>query len=390
MNKISSTSLLLAVPFALAACGGGSSGGGGTVTPTPTPPAPITSLREALPTTGGLSVTDSQYEASVIQGAVVTPASSTTTGGSTGLLGGLLALLLGSPTTTTTTAARLDYPFDFDEASLARATGPEAVELTLTGNRAGGGTAKQLVATFTDWTTMNSVLAGLRGSPSDSATLTGFTATEYTSMGGVEVILLDGTDTTPLSYTSFGYWLAQDVDPTDATKVQFMSTGGGSFTTNRSPDLTTIASLPASATYNGKTIGSAVVNSGIDGVNLLTGDIALTANFTSGKVDTEITNLTLHDDNGNTLAIGDITFTGSTIDSANASISGGAATTFFDATAPAGTTPDGQTEFEAAFSGPAAEEVAGTWYVSGTNLVEVPAGGTAPLVEASGAFGAAR
>ncbi|MCF4164072.1 transferrin-binding protein-like solute binding protein [Zavarzinia compransoris] len=388
MVKVVRIPVMLALPLAIAACNGGSGGGTAPVVPNTTP-NPLVSLREVLPTTGQLEGTDGQYEASTIQGAVVTPSSTTTTGGSTGLLGGLLALLLGSPTTTTTTTARLDYPFDFDEAAMARTAEPEGIEVTLTGNRAGGGTAKELTATFKDWTAVDTILPGLRHSLSETATLTGFTAAEYTSLGDVKVTILDATATTDLSYVAFGYWVAEDFDPADATKYQFMAAGGSSFSTEGSPDLTTIASLPATATYIGKTVGSAAVNSGIDGISIVAGNFLVRADFGTGLVNARAYNLMVYDSAGNSAPLGSVTFSRAAIDMGNATFSGGTAKTFFDPATTTGTTPNGQTALEGGFFGPAANETAGTWYVSGDNMIPDTTG-TPPVVEISGSFGAAQ
>lgn len=390
MGKVVRIPVILALPLAIAACNGGSSGGAGVppVVPNTTPP-PFTSLRQVLPATGQLAGTEGQYEASTIQGVVVTPSTTTTTGGTTGLLGGLLALLLGSPTTTTTTTARLDYPFDFDEAAMARTAEPEGIEVTLTGNRAGGGTAKELTATFKDWTAVDSILPGLRHSLSETAALTGFTAAEYTSFGDVKVTILDATATTDLSYVAFGYWVAEDFDPADATKYQFMAAGGSSFSTEVSPDLTTIASLPATATYFGKTVGSAAVNSGIDGISIVAGNFLVRADFGTGLVNARAYNLMVHDNAGNSAPLGSVTFSRAAIDMANATFSGSTAKTYFDPATTTGTTPNGQTAIEGGFFGPAANESAGTWYVSGDNIIPDTTG-TPPVVEISGSFGAAQ
>ncbi|MDD3445865.1 MAG: transferrin-binding protein-like solute binding protein, partial [Zavarzinia sp.] len=268
-------------------------------------------------------------------------------------------------------------------AEMARLDSSGGVELTLLD----GGGGKSVVGQLAGWVDFGFILPGLVAALDESASLS---VPGYTSLGETDVLMMDGTATVDLTYTGFAYWLVDDFDPTDDTRYQFVIAGGGAFSTSPAPNLTTIASLPTTAVYTGKTFGLAAFNGGADGYAPFGGDATLTADFGAGTVDAAFTDLMIHTDETTAYLMGDVTFTGATIDAASASVSGGTAMTYVDDMNPGGVTPDGGAALEAGFYGPAAEEMAGTWHVSGTNLVQPDPGETAPMIDISGAFGAAR
>ncbi|MFA5122674.1 transferrin-binding protein-like solute binding protein [Zavarzinia sp.] len=378
MRGLNKTLVAGAACALLAACGGGSKSS--TTSNSTTPPAPITSILETLPRDGSLTTgTGRQFSNSAINGTVHVPAS------------GCLLLIC-------TTPAHDEFPFDFQIASMAKANpgaaagsaGADDLKLVVTGGTNSTGGTKTLSALFTDWATANSLLTGVKTSTDNGAVLSGFDATDYTPIAGghIQAVVIDASATVPnLTYMGFAYWTATDVDPTDPTKNQFIVSGGSAFARSgygTSPDLATIAGLPASATYLGKTVGTQVFPAS-NSVALIAGDFSLTANFGTGAVSAQITNLKRMD--GSTPAgtpLPNITFTGASLSAPTATISGSGGTGM--TTQYGTTTPDGPTALLGAFYGPKAEEAGGTWFVSGSNLVP----GSTSNTQLSGAFGAVR
>lgn len=236
-------------------------------------------------------------------------------------------------------------------------------------------------ARFLHWETMSSLASGLRFGYTDIATLRGYRASEYDRPEGAELagVFFDGSGTVALSYTSFGYWSFFDMfaDGSD----QFIASGGVSIG-KVSPDLNTIASLPATATYTGVTVGTTAATDA-DLSLAFAGKISLTANFETDRLSATISDIKVYDgetvhgtDPGDT-----IVFSGATIAPTSAS--------FYGDTASGMTVTSGPEPFEGSgaltghFYGPKAEEVGGTWGIV-ENDPDLGA------IHTSGAFGAKR
>ncbi|MFA5122676.1 transferrin-binding protein-like solute binding protein [Zavarzinia sp.] len=342
-----SAGAIVAATILTAGCGGG--GGGGNTASGPLPVVKPLLLTQ-LPTVGTWrNVAAAQVATAFIGGSV--PASGSYPG----------------------------YTFDFSTAALSQ-TSSTGTDLGL---RLGGptGSSPQLTAQFHDWDTFDEMEPGLVASSSTSASFSNVSAADYPRPAGatLSALFFDGTGTAALSFMGFGYWAVYD--DYGAAGEQFVAQGGGAIG-SVSPNLSTIASLPATATYRGVTIGAMVLDG--DPLAMLGGSIRLNANFGTGQMDAAISNIKLYD--GTTVTPGllpaGITFANATIDRPTASFAGstsGTMTATFD-----GVAPNGGATLTGQFYGPVAQEAGGTWAISGTNL------GPAGNLEVSGSFGAVR
>lgn len=346
-----SAGTILAATILTAGCGGGGGGGNSVSGPPPVVPTVVSPpILAQLPAIGVWQNVDAAQVATSFIGGTV-PASGSYPG----------------------------YTFDFPNAALSQSTSAG----TDLGLLLGGSTVSspEVVAQFHDWATFDELEPGLVASASDTASFSNISASDYPRPAGatLSALFFDGTGTAALSYMGFGYWAVYD--DYGAAGEQFVAQGGGA-TGSVSPDLSTIASLPATATYRGVTIGAMVLDG--DPLAMLGGSIRLDANFSSGQMDAAISDIKLYD--GTTVTPGllpaGITFANATIDKPSASFAGstsGAMTATFD-----GVAPNGGATLTGQFYGPAAQEAGGTWALSGTNL------GAPGNLQISGSFGAAR
>lgn len=332
----------------VAGCGGGGGGGGDGTPSVPT----ISSFRSAATSTADVDA--SQLAVSSFGGVVPSSAP---------------ALLAVS-----------DSPFTFDTAHFERSSGPDSLVLEWS-QTLEDGREHSIRARFNEWHSLSDLAPGLSVGLTDIATLRGYRASEYDRPAGaaLEGIFLDGAGTVALSYTSFGYWSFFDTF-TDGGE-QFVASGGVSIG-QVSPDLGTIAGLPATATYRGTTVGSIVaVDQGL--YLAMAGKIALTANFETDRLSATISDVKLFDgdavhstDPGDTIAFSGIAITPATASFQGSTDSGMSVMSGSEAL-------DGSAAFTGHFYGPTAEEIGGTW---GT-VESDPDLGT---VHASGTFGAKR
>lgn len=351
MSRTAWNAVAALATLGLAACGGGGGDGGGGGGGTP-PVATVTSFRS-----------------------IITPAASVdTTELAVGSFGGTLAG--GAPAL----RAVGDSPFVFSSAYFQGSNTSDSLVIQWS-EALEDGREHAVRGRFLYWETLPSFAAGLRAGYTDTATLRGYRAGEYDRPAGAELsgVFFDGSGTVALSYTSFGYWSFFDTF-TDGSE-QFIASGGVSIG-EVSPDLNTIAGLPATATYKGVTVGSSVATDA--GLFLaLAGKISLTANFETDRLSATISDIKFY--NGETVfptEAGDtIAFSGATIAPASASFYGDTASGM---TVTLGTEAlDGSGALTGHFYGPKAEEVGGTW-----GMVEVdPELGT---IHTSGSFGAKR
>lgn len=352
MSRTAWNALAALATMGLAACGGGGGGddgGGGGGTP---PAGTITSFRSIITPLASVDATELAV-------------------GSFGgtLPGGAPALRVAD-----------DSPFLFSTAYFQGSNTADSLVLQWS-EPLEDGREHAIRARFLDWENLSSLASGLRLGYTDVANLRGFRASEYDRPEGAQLVgvFLDGSGTVALSYTSFGYWSFFDTF-TDGSD-QFIASGGVSIG-EVSPDLNTIASLPATATYTGVTVGSAVATDANFSL-ALAGKISLTANFETDRLSATISDIKFYDgETVHTTEPGDtIGFSGATITPADASFYGD---TGSGMTVKMGTeTLDGSGALAGHFYGPNAEEVGGTW-----GIVEVdPEIGT---IHTSGSFGAKR
>lgn len=328
--------LVLAAGLTASACNGG---GGGLSSVLPPPPAPTNSLSAFLPD-GGTKVEPGVMLA--------------TAPGSEDGIGGAR-----------TTALNQAY----HEASLAESGGTITLTLDRRPPTAGPETIATFTTGFTDGTGALSGLAVAR--------------TTDVSRGGTDfapgaAILIDGGRSAGLDFMSFGYWAVVNMD-----SDTIVTAAGGAIGTPAA-DLSAGAGL-ATATYRGTTVGAMVNNADAGTLRLINGDITLTANFGTNRLNAEIAGTRFADpDTGVDLGAGpSFSFANATIRDA-----GGAAAPGFQGTTSDGTfsasmngvslTPGGFADLAGAFYGNQLEEVGGGWYV------------VTPTDEISGSFGAAR
>ncbi|MCF4164068.1 transferrin-binding protein-like solute binding protein [Zavarzinia compransoris] len=376
----------LGAVLGLAACTGGG-GGGSAPAPAPAPAPTITSFSAVLPASGTTTVSPAQTAAgfnggtvpAVVTGIIVAAGTDVGTlpgpfyipGGSTELPGTLDPIPEIEPVT-----------FPFSEASLSRIPGSAEGFVVEMRESLPGGPDLVVGASISAWAPLDELMPGLKIGVSDSGWMSGVQDVLYDPPDGTEIngLALDGAGTVDLSHMSFAYWILSSMHP-DETEF-FLGMSGGAIG-SVSPDLTTIAALPATAVYNGTTVGGVVVE-GAGAFFTFAGDIRLRADFGAGAMSAQVTGLKFFDSAtvDASLTGETIDFDGIAIDAANASFAG--STDSGMTVGFSGEALNGSGAMAGNFFGPNATEAGGTW---GLQEHDTETGFTELW---TGAFGAAR